>query len=167
MCTRGRTKLAHAYDYRIFITLRVLRQLLRLRTAACLDARTLEVNRTTAHSPIWNSHTFLRRRRNSREISSVVAPAECAVGRARNNYLIWLAKKTDSVDSSQNFSRLIIIYSTTWQRRTPSLCRTLQMWWVVIVKASVSCSSLAVVLIASSTLSKKVTSLKQLVAFLW
>lgn len=54
MCTRGRTKHAHAHNYRIFffITLCVLRQLLRLRTPACLDARTLEVNRAAGvHTP--------------------------------------------------------------------------------------------------------------------
>lgn len=84
-----------------------------------------------------NSRTFRRRRRYSREISSVVAPADCAVGRARNNLSVftqenWLCGQFPVTSS------LIIIYSTTWQRRTPSLYRTLRMWWVVIVKLALA-----------------------------
>lgn len=48
LCTRGPTIRTRNLPHFFYSTLRVLGPLLRLSTAACLEARTLEVNRTTS-----------------------------------------------------------------------------------------------------------------------
>lgn len=104
-CTRGPTirtrNLPHFFFFFFFSTLRVLGQLLRLSTAACRGARTLEVNRTTSVdtppfqtlAPFGDADATLAR-------SPVLWHQLTVRWVERETTYLFSLKKTDSVDSS-------------------------------------------------------------------
>lgn len=108
--------------------------------------------------------------RSSREISSIVTPADWTVGCVRNDYIDPLSKliAVHSVEQSPNFSRLIIITYYLHHSMADTDPKSMQDLTNVVSRdheARISCSSLAVMLTQSSTI-RKDTSLKQIVAFL-
>lgn len=101
LCTRGPTIRTRNLPHFFYSTLRVLGQLLRLSTAACLDARTSVVNRTTSVdtppfqtlAPFGDADATLAR-------SPVLWHQLTVRWVERETTYLFSLKKTDSVDSS-------------------------------------------------------------------